>query len=55
MYLFALENYPSIFDFMLANHDMMESEMTYFFNWTFFVLRPIFKELLSKTTGSVES
>ena len=32
MYLFALENYPSIFYFMLANHDMMESEMTYFFN-----------------------
>ena len=27
-----VENYPSIFDFMLANHDMMESEMTYFFN-----------------------
>ena len=32
MHLFALENHPSIFDFILANHDMVESEMTYFFN-----------------------
>ena len=51
------QNHPSIFALMLADHDMMESEMTYFFHnqLNFFYLRSTFEELLSKTTGSVES